>query len=45
MICIYKKNNNNYLFKCTNKSDLEWLTKIVSMSKKKCDRDSLTKDG
>ena len=39
------KNNNNYIFRCTNESDLEWLFKMESLSKKKWDRDSLTKEG
>ena len=37
--------NNNYKFKCTNKSDLEWFFNMESLSKKKWRRNSLTKDG
>ena len=39
------KNNNNNIFRCTNESDLDWLFKMESLSKKKWDRDSLTKEG
>ena len=39
------KNNSNYIFRCTNESDLEWLYNIKSFSKKEWDRDSLTKEG
>ena len=39
------KNNNNYIFRCTNESDLEWLSNMNSFSKKEWDRDSLTKEG
>ena len=39
------KNNNNHIFRCTNESDLEWLCKIESFSKKEWDKDSLTKEG
>ncbi len=39
------KNNNNYIFRCTNESDLDWLYKMESLSKKKWYRDSLTKEG
>ena len=39
------KNNNNYIFRCTNKSDLEWLSKMESLSKKEWDGDSLTREG
>ena len=39
------KNNNDYIFRCTNESDLEWLYKIQSFSKKECDKDSLTNEG
>tara|TARA_Y100001978_G_scaffold94249_1_gene84385 strand:- start:467 stop:787 length:321 start_codon:yes stop_codon:yes gene_type:complete len=39
------KNNNNYIFRCTNESDLEWLSNMGSFSKKEWDRDSLTKEG
>ncbi len=38
------KNNNNYIFRCTNESDLEWLYKMESLSTKKWDRDSLNKE-
>ena len=37
--------NNNYIFRCTNESDLDWLTKMEDLSRKKWDRDSLTKEG
>ena len=39
------KKNNNYIFRCTNESDLEWLSNMESLSKKEWDRDSLTKEG
>ena len=39
------KNNNNYIYRCTNESDLEWLSNMESLSKKEWDRDSLTKEG
>ena len=39
------KNNNDYIFRCTNESDLEWLTNVKSLSKTKWDRHSLTKEG
>ena len=39
------KNNHNYIFRCTNESDLEWLTTKKSLSKKQWDKDSLTKEG
>ena len=39
------KKNNNYIFRCTNESDLEWLTKMEILSKKEWDRDSLSKEG
>ena len=37
------KNNNDYIFRCTNESDLEWLTNMKSSSKKGRDRNLLTK--
>tara|TARA_B100001287_G_C22555920_1_gene469070 strand:- start:600 stop:917 length:318 start_codon:yes stop_codon:yes gene_type:complete len=37
--------NNNYIYRCTNESDLEWLSNMESLSKKEWDRDSLTKEG
>ena len=37
--------NNNYIYRCTNESDLEWLSNVESLSKKEWDRDSLTKEG
>ena len=37
--------NNNYIYRCTNESDLEWLSNMESLSKKELDRDSLTKEG
>ena len=39
------KNNNNYIFRCTNESDLEWLSNMESFKKKEWDRDSLSKEG
>ena len=39
------KNNDNYIFRCTNESDLEWLTKMESFSKKEWDKDLLTEEG
>ena len=39
------KNNNNYIFRCTNQSDLEWLIKRESVIEKEWDRDSLNKEG
>tara|TARA_Y100001978_G_scaffold161311_1_gene147604 strand:+ start:82 stop:402 length:321 start_codon:yes stop_codon:yes gene_type:complete len=39
------KNNNNYIFRCTNESDLEWLYNMETLQKKEWDRDSLTKEG
>ncbi len=37
--------NNNYIFRCTNESDLEWLTSMERLTKKEWDRDSLTIEG
>jgi len=39
------KNNTNYIIRCTNESDLEWLINMESLSKKKWDRDSLSEEG
>ena len=39
------KNNHNYIFRCTNESDLEWLSNMESLNEKEWDRDSLTKEG
>ena len=39
------KNNSNYIFRCTNESDLEWLNKMESSHKKEWDRNSLTEEG
>ena len=39
------KNNNNYIFRCTNESDLEWLLNMESLREKEWDRDSLNKEG
>ena len=39
------KNNNNYIFRCTNESDLEWINNMHSLKKKEWDRDLLTKEG
>ena len=38
------KNNNNYIFRCTNESDLEWLSSMESLKRKKWDRDSFKKE-
>ena len=35
---------NNYIFRCTNESDLDWLSNMESFNKKEWDRDSLTKE-
>ena len=32
------KNNSNYIFRCTNESDLEWLYDMKSFSKKEWDK-------
>tara|TARA_B100001121_G_scaffold245915_1_gene220995 strand:+ start:459 stop:812 length:354 start_codon:yes stop_codon:yes gene_type:complete len=39
------KNNNKYIFRCTNESDLEWLLNMERLSNKEWDRDSLKKEG
>ena len=39
------KKNNNYIFRCTNESDLEWLSNMENLKKKEWDRNSLTKEG
>ena len=39
------KNNKNYIFRCTNESDLEWLSSMESLNKKEWDRDLLAKEG
>tara|TARA_Y100000589_G_scaffold192603_1_gene182378 strand:+ start:225 stop:545 length:321 start_codon:yes stop_codon:yes gene_type:complete len=39
------KNNNNYIFRCTNESDLEWLSNKETLQKKEWDIDSLIKEG
>ena len=39
------KNNNHYIFRCTNESDLEWLSNSERLIKKEWDRDSLNKEG
>jgi len=39
------KNNSNSIFRCTNESDLKWLSNMQSLSKKEWDKDSLTKEG
>ena len=39
------KNNRNSIFRCTNESDLEWLSNMETLSKKGWDRDSLTEEG
>ena len=38
------KINIDYIFRCTNQSDLEWLYNMESMKKKKWDRNLLTKE-
>ena len=38
------KNNNN-IFRCTNESDLEWLSHTENFNKREWDKDSLTKEG
>ena len=39
------KKNTNYIFRCTNESDLDWLTNVKDLSRKKWDRNSLIKEG
>ena len=39
------KNNKNSIFRCTNESDLEWLSTMETLRKKGWDRDSLTEEG
>ncbi len=39
------KNNKYSIFRCTNESDLEWLSKMESFNKIKWDRESLNKEG
>ena len=39
------KNNNNYIFRCTNESDLEWLSNMDSLNKKEWNINSLNKEG
>ena len=39
------KNNHNYIFRCTNESDLEWLSKMECVTKAKWDKESLSKEG
>ena len=41
----FLKNNSNYIFRCTNESDLDWLSNMETLQKKEWDRDSLTKEG
>ena len=38
------KRNNNYIFRCTNESDLEWLSNMETFRKKEWDKDSLIKE-
>tara|TARA_B100000212_G_C27317185_1_gene508470 strand:+ start:524 stop:844 length:321 start_codon:yes stop_codon:yes gene_type:complete len=38
------KKNNNYIYRCTNESDLEWLFKIKSLNKNDWDKDLLIKE-
>ena len=37
--------NNNYIYRCTNESDLEWLFKMKNLNKKDWDKDLLIKEG
>ena len=39
------KNNDHYIFRCTNESDLEWLSNMERLSKKEWGNDMLTKRG
>ncbi len=39
------KKNNNYIYRCTNESDLEWLFKMKNLNKKDWDKDLLIKEG
>lgn len=37
--------NNNYILRCTNESDLEWLSNVKSLNRKEWNRDLLDKEG
>tara|TARA_Y100001978_G_C23680513_1_gene428775 strand:+ start:869 stop:1186 length:318 start_codon:yes stop_codon:yes gene_type:complete len=37
--------NNNYIFRCTNESDLEWISTMEYFRKKELDKDSISKEG
>ena len=39
------KNNHNYIFRCTNESDLDWLSSLGGMTRQEWDMDSLSKEG
>tara|TARA_Y100000589_G_scaffold220559_1_gene208175 strand:- start:2378 stop:2698 length:321 start_codon:yes stop_codon:yes gene_type:complete len=39
------KKNNDFIFRCTNESDLEWLLKFENLNKNELDRNSLNKKG
>ena len=38
------KRNKNYILRCTNESDLEWLSNMETFRKKEWDKDSLIKE-
>ena len=38
------KRNKNYIFRCTNESDLEWLSNMETFRKKEWDKDLLIKE-
>ena len=37
----FLKNNQNYIFRCTNESDLDWLMNMEGFKQKEWDKDSL----
>ena len=37
----FLKNNQNYIFRCTNESDLDWLINMEGFKQKEWDKDSL----
>ena len=40
------KNNHNYIFRCTNESDLDWLSSLGGgIAKQEWDMDSLSREG
>ncbi len=39
------KRNHDYIFRCTNESDLEWLLKMENFKQKEWNRDLLFKEG